>query len=134
MGLPFELASKPGIKEYVARRVAEILELEQLERFVPETAEYRACIEAMVPAGVSVAAGHGNWNPGRFVEVAGLPPFACQKPDALTPDGIVRVACECVVASSGGMSSYYGFEGYFVSLLVCIPEGCIWDARVEEAR
>jgi hypothetical protein len=103
MGLQFELASNAGIRAYVARRVAEILQLEQLSRFVPETPQHRACIEAMVPAG------------------------------AVTPAGIVRVACECVVVFSGGMSSYYGFEGYFVSLLVCIPEGCIWDARVEEA-
>jgi hypothetical protein len=51
----------------------------------------------MVPAGVSVATGHGNWNPSYFPKVAGLPPFACQEADAVTPAGIVRVACECVV-------------------------------------
>jgi hypothetical protein len=128
------LERRPDIPEYVARRVSEILEAEQVGRLLPPTPDRRIRIEAMVPAGLPVAAAHGNWRSSRFPKVPGLPPLACQAPDRVTPHGVVRVVCECVVAPSGGMSSYYGFEGWFVSLLVCIPEGCVWDARVEEAR
>jgi hypothetical protein len=64
----------------------------------------------------------------------GVTPFATQPANAVTPAGIVRVSCGCVCGVSGGMSSYHGFRGFFVSLLVSIPEGCIWDSRLEPAE
>lgn len=38
-----------------------------------------------------------------------------------------------VERQSGGMSSHFDFEGLFVSLLLSIPDGAIWDARAESA-
>jgi hypothetical protein len=134
MPVGLNLVSSPGIPPYVAKRVDEILQQEQMVRFLPEAAQHRVRIEAILPAGVPLAAAHANWQTSYFPKVLGLPPFASQPASAVTPPGVVRVACECVVAPSGGMSSYYGFAGYFVSLLVCIPEACIWDARVDEAK
>jgi hypothetical protein len=50
-----------------------------------------------------------------------------------TPSEMVRVVCECVHAPSGGMSSYYGFRGRFVGLLVSVGASAIWDVRTEDA-
>jgi hypothetical protein len=129
----FELESGPEIPADVVTRVREILRQEQVTRFLPQTPQYRIRIEAVLPAGIRLAAAHANWQPGYLEQLQGLPPYAKQPADATTPDGVVRVACECVERHSGGMSSYYGFDGYFVSLLVSLHEGSIWDARLETA-
>jgi hypothetical protein len=127
------LAANPDVPAYVVKRVGEILEQEQLLRFLPEAPEHRVRIEAVLEPGLSLTAAHAVWQEEYLETLPGVTPFASQPADILTPPGIVRVSCECVHGISGGMSSYHGFRGYFVSLLVSIPEGCIWDARVEPA-
>ena len=134
MGGTLELEANAGIPAYISRRVGEILEQEQLLRLLPHAPEYRLRIEAVLPAGLALADAHANWNPDYLATLPGLAPLATQSPGAVTPPGVVRVTCECIRARSGGMSSYYGFQGSFVSLLVSIPEGSVWDARVESAR
>ena len=51
----------------------------------------------------------------------------------MLPEGIVRVGYSFVREPSGGMSSHYGFKGYFASLLISLPERSVWDARIDEA-
>ena len=128
------LAASPDVPAYVTRRVCEILEQEQLSRFLPETPEHRVRVEALLEPGLSLAAAHSIWQEAYLVTLPGVAPFGSQPADAVTPAGIVRVSCECVNGVSGGMSSYHGFRGYFVSLLVSIPQGCVWDSRVEAAE
>jgi hypothetical protein len=131
---PAKLTANPEVPAYVARRVGEILEQEQLMRFLPEAPEHRVRIEAVLEAGLSLTAAHAVWQQEFLETLPGVAPFANQPISTLTPPGIVRVSCECVHGVSGGMSSYHGFRGCFVSLLVSIPQGCIWDARVEPAQ
>jgi hypothetical protein len=131
---PLDLEAAPGTPDYVLRCVAEVLASEKLLTLLPPSASYRAQLEARVPAGISVCAAHGTWQPGYFSEVGTLPPLMVQPFSALTPEGIFRVTVECVQARSGGMSSYHGFKGFFISLLVSIPLGQVWDARVEAAK
>ena len=134
MNDPAKLTATAEVPAYVAKRVGEILEQEQLMRFLPEAPEHRVRIEAVLEPGLSLTAAHAVWQQ-EFVEtLPGVTPFANQPISTLTPPGIVRISCECVHGVSGGMSSYHGFRGYFVSLLVSIPQGCIWDARVEPAQ
>jgi len=122
-----------GVPAYVRRRVSEILEAERVSSLLPACVEVRTRVEGRVPAGVPLAAAHGNWLPGYFPRASSFGPFPPQAGACTTPRGIVRVVIECVERPSGGMSSYYGFEGLFVSLLVSIPQGCVWDARAERA-
>ena len=131
---PAPPAANADVSAYVAKRVSEILEQEQLMRFLPEAPERRVRIEAVLEPGLSLTAAHAVWQQEYLETLPGVTPFASQPTNVLTPPGIVRVSCECVHGVSGGMSSYHGFRGYFVSLLVSIPEGCIWDARVESAQ
>ena len=134
MGETPELEANAGIPAYISRRVGEILEQEQVLRLLPHAPECRLRIEAVLPAGLALAAAHANWNPDYLATLPGLASLATQPPEAVTPPGVVRVSCECICARSGGMSSYYGFQGWFVSLLVSVPEGSVWDTRVESAR
>jgi hypothetical protein len=129
-----KLTANPDVPADINRRVGEILEQEQLPRFLPEAPEHRLRIEAVLEPGLSLAAAHAVWQQHYLETLPGVKPFASQPSDVVTPPGVVRVSCECVHGMSGGMSSYHGFRGYFVSLLVSTPEGCIWDARVERAE
>jgi hypothetical protein len=122
-----------GVPADVARRVRQILNREQVLASLPEASDHRLRIEGVIEPGLSLAAAHAVWKQEYLETLPGLAPFSHQPPGAVTPAGLVRVSCECVHGASGGMSSYHGFTGYFVSLLVSVPEERIWDARVEAA-
>lgn len=126
-----EPAANPGVPAYVTKRVREILEREQLWRFLPKAPEHRLRVEAVLEPGLSLAAAHLIWQQTYLSTLPGVSPLANQPANAVTAAGIVRVSCEWVCGVSGGMSSYHGFRGFFVSLLVSTPEGCVWDSRVE---
>jgi hypothetical protein len=128
------LAAGPDVAEYVRRRVAAILEAEQVARLLPATPVRRGRIEALVPPGASLAEAHAAWRPGYLATLPALGALATQPVDATAPPGLVRVVFECEVEPSGGMSSHFGFAGWFVSLLVSVPQGCVWDSRLDEAR
>ena len=101
-----------------------------LDRLVP-THQVAVRLEDPVAEGATLREAHANWNePGNIATPPGLPR---QPDDARCPRGLVRVAVKCVTHASGGMSSYYGFGGYFLSLLVDPEAGTIWDARGEKA-
>jgi hypothetical protein len=131
MSEPAPIGAAPGVHGYVVARAAAILAAERVWDLLPECGEVRARAEAMVPAGVTLAAAHETWLAGYLAVLPGLGPLQRQPADARTPAGVVRVVIECVAAPSGGMSSHFGFRGTFVSLLVAVPLGCVWDARCE---
>jgi len=56
-----KLIANADIPAYVAKRVGEILEQEQLLRFLPEAPEYRLRIEGVLEPGLSLAAAHAVW-------------------------------------------------------------------------
>jgi hypothetical protein len=129
-----DVTAAPAIPSDIIADVRRILDDKQLAAVLaPLGGAPRVHIEAIVDAGKPLAAAHHNWQEARLAQIDGLRPFARQQIDAITPSTLVRVICECVQQRSGGMSSYYGFRGHFVSLLVSIAADAIWDARVEEA-
>jgi hypothetical protein len=123
----------PSRFSYAERRdrIREIINNEHVLELLPPTFEVAVRIEAPIAVGVTLSEAHSTWIDAGSVETPyGLPR---QPPNAQCPHGLVRVAVECVKRRSGGMGSFYGFEGYFVSLLVLIEDGKIWDARGDVA-
>ena len=133
MSEPVQIDAAPGVSGYVAARAGAILAAERVWELLPECAEVRVRAEAMVSPGVSLAEAHETWLPGYLAGRPGLGPLQQQAAGAVAPAGLVRVVIECVEAPSGGMSSHFGFRGTFVSLLVSVPQGCVWDVRCERA-
>jgi len=119
----------PSRFSYAERRdrIREIINGERVLERLPPTFEVAVRIEAPIAVGATLTEAHGNWNDAGGVETPSDLPR--QPPDAHCPDGLVRVVVECVKRRSGGMSSYYGFEGYFASLLVSLEDDKVWDAR-----
>jgi hypothetical protein len=127
------VAAATGVRAYVARRAGEILDREGLWELLPPCREVRASAEAVVAEGTPLAEAHRIWRAAYLAGLPGLGELQRQAADAVAPAGLVRVAVECVDEPSGGMSSFHGFRGTFVSLLVSLPQGCVWDVRVEPA-
>lgn len=80
-------------------------------------------------AGSTLAAAHNLWQPEYLPKIATLSGFPRQPNDAVCPAGLVRVTVDCVERTVSG--SWWDFAGYYLSLLLCLPESCIWDARGE---
>ena len=115
------------------RIIGEILEREGLLAHVPEHKAMSVELHNPVPAGASLVQAHGDWTPAYFPELETLEGFPRQPDEALCPHGLVKLSVECVTRGTGGMSSHYGFEGYYLSVLVSVAEGRIWDVRGEPA-
>jgi hypothetical protein len=123
----------PSRFSYAERRdqIRRIINAERVLERLPQTFEVAVRIEAPIAAGATLTEAHSTWNDADSAETPlGLPR---QPPDVLCPSGLVNVVVECIERRSGGMSSYYGFEGYFASLLVSLEDGKVWDARGETA-
>ncbi|HWS72257.1 MAG TPA: hypothetical protein VN605_09085, partial [Thermoanaerobaculia bacterium] len=120
-GTPFD--------EDVLRKIRAILEREHLLDHVPHANEVIASIGAAITEGTRVADVHDVWQPHVVGRLQSLPPFPMHPVEAKSPPQIRHVFIECIERPSGGMSSYYGFEGFFVSLLIDLLHGFIWDAR-----
>ena len=130
----FEITSSPSRSTPAGdddlRRAGEILEREGLAGRVPAHQFLRVLLGNAVAAGSSLAAAHDQWVPTYFGKIGTLDGFPRQAEGVVCPAGLVRVSVDCVERTIGGMG-YWDFAGYYLSLLVSVTEGRIWDARGE---
>jgi hypothetical protein len=116
--------------------VALALERLSAARWLEPGGEVRLQVGAEHPAGTTLEAAHGNWTPAGLAKAetpAGLPRRGLE--DTL-PQAGQQVSLERVSALSGGMSSYYGFRGYYLSVVLWLERdgsAVVWDARGETA-
>jgi hypothetical protein len=132
---PLEVESHPSIPERARARMKEILADERLGDALPLGTFPTARIVAFVPEGTSLRDAHPTWRPDVVPETRGLAPFPRQHASAVVPGNTYRVEVDCVDRDrpTGGMSSQFGYTGVFVSLLVSLDDGRIWDARADGA-
>ena len=117
----------------MSRGITKTLRAAGLYDVLPTGGTINTKVVGDVPAGTTVADAHRNWRREHVGRVTALPPFPWRDTDEIVPDRTQLVEVEVVERRSGGMSSHYGFEGVFVSLLVSRADGSIWDARTERA-
>jgi hypothetical protein len=122
-------AAKPELEAQIQRLVT----YGRVLALAPHTGEVTIWIENDVPLGATLHQAHGWWNAAAIDQPQTPEGLPRQLPHRLAPDGVVRIVVEFVERKSGGMSSLYGFEGYFLSLIVNPVEQTIWDARGEPA-
>ena len=127
----FRLAAV-GVPIRLQDQIRAIVDRDVVER-LPDINEVVVTIGPSVRAGSTLADAHATWTRAGTTEVETLSGLPRQAPYARCPAGLVRVTVECIERQSGGMSSHFGFDGYFLSLLVAVDEGVVWDARGETA-
>ncbi len=57
----------------------------------------------------------------------------CKSYDTLCPPGLSLLGICCADRFAHGMGSHFQFEGHFLSLLVDLAKGTVWDARIDVA-
>lgn len=128
----FKLWPRPSASIELQEQIGQILENFGLSKLAPTAKELIVYVEDPVSPGASLTEAHANWTDASAVTTPeGFPRRANS---STCPPSLIRVAVECCNRRSGGMSSYYGFEGYFLSLLINLTDNCIWDARGEAAK
>lgn len=115
-------------------RIEAMLEETGLKESLPLCQELRVTVAAEVPISTTIENAHPAWRPQAVPSMGQLLPFPHRDPRTACPEGIVQLDVECIRRRSGGMSSHYGYEGYFFSVLVQFPEGTVYDVRGEKAR
>ena len=113
--------------------VNQILEAESFAQKLPECKETWIVYKGNVPAGTSVSRAHGIWKDSHFPKVQTPSGFERQPVESTCPGSTLHVEVECIERRTPNMSSYYGFRGYFLSLLISLDEKRIWDVRGEQA-
>jgi hypothetical protein len=116
------------------RAVAEIVQEAKVMEHVPRAAEIVVEVGRRVAGGTPVVAAHKEWQESHFPKIETPPSLPRQPTDAKTPYELVHVTICLINRRTPGMGSHFGFEGYFLSLLVSLDEKKIWDARGEEAK
>ena len=86
-----------------------------------------------VQPGSVVAQAHPTWTNDAVTRARALPPYPKRRGDDVVPPAILGVNVDAVARLSGGMGSHFGYEGLYVSILLSMPEGTVWDARAAEA-
>jgi hypothetical protein len=115
------------------RTIGGILERERLIEGLPAHKTLRIELHNNIPFGTPISQAHAMWTESYFPKVETPAGFPRQPNTALCPEGLVKLVVECINKGTGGMSSHYGFEGYYLSVLVSLDKARIWDVRGEPA-
>lgn len=100
---------------------------------VPLASEVLVEVGRRVPTGLTLAAAHNEWSESHFPNLETPSKLPRQPLDTKTPAGLVHVTVSAIKQWRRGMDSHFGFEGYFLSLLVSPDNSAIWDARGDRA-
>lgn len=130
----FELFPRKVAPIELQRSIRAVLEAFGLKDKVPRCNRTIVWVEDAISPGTNLAAAHAWWTTSYFPQVQVPDAFPSQTLDAICPVGCIRLGVECIQRMSGGMGSTYGFEGYFISLLIDLHQRVVWDARGELAR
>lgn len=102
---------------------------------LPPSNEVEIKIKNKVSIGTPLAKAHKIWQEGYFKKIETPKNLPRQSEFTTCPFGIVRVEIDCIEEKNPCLGSYYGFTGYYLSVLVLVSlfSKKIWDARGEHA-
>lgn len=115
------------------QQIGSILDLIEISRVLPRARELFIWIEGAIPEGTTLDQAHVTWSPARVGGLQHVSELPFRDVSEEVPQNIYRLSAECIKRRSGGMSSYFGFEGFFASLLLHLTSRSVWDARGESA-
>lgn len=115
------------------RIVGKVVEDAKILEHLPRGSEVLVEVGRQIVSGLTPALAHSEWRESYFPNVETPPQLPRQPLDATTPASMVHVTVSVIERRTPGMGSHFGFQGYFLSLLISLAEKVIWDARGERA-
>jgi hypothetical protein len=113
--------------------VAALIDSSGILDLFPSQKEIDVWIGKPIEEGSTLAEAHKIWKPGAFDRIDSIPGFPFRQTGESCPGGLTRVSINFIQKRTPGMGSFFGYEGYFISLLANLSELSIWDARGESA-
>ncbi len=86
-----------------------------------------------ISSGSSLVDAHHGWTLAGLRSVRAPKAEWCNSYDTLCPSGLSLLGICCADRLAYGMGSHFQFEGHFLSLLVDLDKGTVWDARIDVA-
>lgn len=129
----------PGEQEDVPeeelRTIGKIMEAYSIPEQFPYKERIDISLSKTVPKGTPVFNAYAIWSKEFFKKPRFLENLPHQDPNSLTPEELVRVYVDFIDKWHGHcMTSFFGFEGKFLSLLVSLKSLEIWDNRWDVAK
>lgn len=115
------------------KAVGETLEAAQVLDCIPRGSEVLVEVGRRIPSGLTLASAHNEWSESYFPNLDTPSQLPRQPLHVKTPPDLVHVTVSVIDKHTPGMSSHFGFKGYFLSLLLSLRDRVVWDARGERA-
>lgn len=131
----YRLLAREGVIASPEKRdlVAALLESSALLDAYPSVVEIDVWIGRLIEEGSSLAKAHEIWQPAAFERIDAIPGFPFREAEESCPGGLTQISIDFVDKRTPGMGSFFGFKGYFMSLLANLSDLSVWDARGESA-
>jgi|SRR5215207_2748895 len=131
--VPFRFLSNTPLPLTVQDKIYRIVMTNSVIEFLPAANEVEIHIEKQVPAGTELAMAHETWNQNFFPNVETPNNFPRQPDQQKCPSNVFHLGIDCVEKKNPGMGSFFGFTGYYLSVLVSLDSESIWDVRGQQA-
>lgn len=120
--------------EYIKKIVLFVIEKNSLFKKFPGYKKYRLKAVQKIREGTIVSNAHVVWKDEWFEKVKTPNALPRKKNNDVCPANIILVRLECVNEITPNMGSWWGFQGYVLSMLIDIKNYEIWDARGEKTN
>ncbi len=130
---PFRLYRSGKLSFDLQDKFRQIILAGNLLDSLPLLTDIEIHVEDSIPKGTSLAKAHRIWKAGYLGKVQTPEGLPRQSEEVTCPKNVFRLSVECIERRNPGMGSYYGFTGYYLSVLVQVDKRVIWDARGEPA-
>ena len=129
----FHLSSDKLVPKELQDKIHLIILSTNLLDSLPSSNEIEISIKRQVPAGISLVQAHHLWGEAYFPKTL-APSNLPRQPEQVTcPSNLFHLEIECIEKRNPGMGSFFGFTGYYLSVLVSLDNEIIWDARGQNA-
>jgi len=131
--VPFRFLSKIPLSLKVQDKIYRIVMADSVIESLPAANQVEILIEKQIPAGTELFNAHRIWSQAGFLKRETPNKFPRQPDQQLCPPDIFHVSIDCIEEKNPGMGSFFGFTGYYLSVLVSLASESIWDVRGQKA-
>ena len=130
--VPFRFSTFIPINPIVKDKIYRIVTTNEVIGYLPAAREVEIQIEKEVPAGTKLSKAHNLWKESSLPTVATPKGFPRQSDQEICPSNIIHISISCIEKKHPGMGSFFGFTGYYLSVLISLDKEMIWDARGQQ--
>ena len=130
--VPFRFSTRIPLNPIVEDKIHRIVTTNEVISSLPAAREVEIQIKKEVPAGTKLSKAHNLWKESSLPTITTPTGLPRQSDQEICPSNIIHLSISCIEINHPGMGSFFGFTGYYLSVLISLDKGMIWDARGEQ--